>query len=143
VTTWQAAQVIAIEAYRASIYLWQVTAALITVAMAALLLPSLKKVPVRRRLIPLLLSYVMPVAIIGIGAVLAYDGPRGGTYVEPPLWRGVVLWGALLAHVGILIGAVVLMRGARVRAAAVVLPGVWASLCTGVVSAFAIAGVGP
>jgi len=67
----------------------------------------------------------------------------GTEYVEPAAWRVAVLWSVVLAHIVAVATAVILMRGARIRVAAVGLPGIWLSLSTGLVAAFAIAGASP
>lgn len=89
------------------------------------------------------LGYAMPIAIIVVGAVLRYDVPREFAYVEPPIWRGVVLYAVLLANIVALAAAVKLMHGARVRAAALALPSIWITLSSGFMAGIAIAGVGP
>ena len=125
-------------------YAWPITVVLIAGATTALVFRAPFRDPrFRRGLKLLLISYAIPVVIIVIGAVLRYDGPRAPAYVEPPVWRGIVLWSAILVHIAVLVAGVIFMRGARIRAAAVVLPGIWASLSSGFVAGIAIAGVGP
>ena len=142
-TTWQAFQAIAFHSLHLTRYVWLVSVALVLAAVAALVIGvPLRHAQFRRRFGVLLLTYLIPVVIIGIGAVFRYDGPRT-EYVEPAAWRGAILWGVVLAHILAVAAAVILMRGWRIRVFVVSLPGLWLSLSTGFVSAIAIAGVGP
>jgi len=144
VTTWHAFQVIAFQSLHVvARYAWPVSVALVLGAVSAVAIGAPLRDPrFRRRAWLLLVTYVIPVAVIGVGALLRYDGPRT-EYVEPAIWRAIVLWGVVLAHVIAIVVAVFLMPGSRIRAAAVGLPGIWLSLSAGFVAAFAIAGVGP
>jgi hypothetical protein len=141
---WQAFHVIAFQSlHLVARYAWPVSLALILGAAAAVVVGApLRDRKFQRMVWILLATYVIPLAVMGVGALLRYDGPRS-EYVEPSIWRIVVLWGVVLGHVITIVVAVFLMRGWRVRAAAVGVPGVWLSSSAGLVAAFAIAGVGP
>jgi len=91
----------------------------------------------------LAIAYAIPITVMVVGAVLRYDAPRELGYVEPPAWKAAVLCAGLVAHIGAFVARVVVLRGARIRAAAVVLPSIWLSLSSGFVAGIAIAGVGP
>jgi hypothetical protein len=143
-TTWHAFEAMAFHAMDLAIYAWPISAALAAAAICALAIGA----PIRdqlfhRRLRLMLVTYVIPVVIMAIGAFLRYDGPPAPEYAEPPAWRVAVLWAAVATHIVAFIATVTLMRGTRIRAAAIVLPGVWLSLSTGFVAGIAIAGVGP
>jgi hypothetical protein len=117
---------------------------LIVVALGAVIFGApLRESTFRRKFSLLLATYAIPVVIIGVGAILRYDGPPAPGWAEPPAWRGAVLWAVVIAHVAAVVAAAILMRGARIRAVAVGLPGIWLSLSSGFVAAVAIGGVGP
>ena len=144
VTTWDAFQAIAVESWKVAAATWPVILVLGLVALAALAIGAPLRNPQLRGKAALLLStYAVPVVVMGVGAVLRYDGPRASQYVEPATWRFAVLYGVVLSHVLMLVAAAVLVKGARVRAVAAILPGIWLTLCTYFVAGIAIAGVGP
>jgi ABC-type spermidine/putrescine transport system permease subunit II len=143
-TTWQAFQAMAFHSLDLAVYAWPISVALAVLAAGALMVGApLRNQVFRRRLRLMLFTYVIPLVIVAIGAFLRYDGPRAPEYIEPPAWRGAVLWGAVVVHLAALIAAVTLMKGARLRVAAIVLPGIWLSLSSGFMAGIAIAGVGP
>ncbi len=143
-TTLRAFGYVARESMDLAIYLWPISVVLAAAAIAALTFGfPLRDAYLRRKLPIVFIPYAMPIVIMGIGAVLRYDGPPHPQWVEPPEWRGWMLWSALAAHVLAVIAVVVLTRGARIRAAAVAVPSIWLSLSSGFTAGFAIAGVGP
>lgn len=126
-----------------AIHAWPITLAFGLSLVAALLVGSpLRDPQLRRRMRMLPLTYVIPILIVAIGAVLHYDGPRP-EWVEPPSWRIAVLYALVSAHLLAFLVAVVLMKGARIRTAAVVLPGIWLTLSTYFIAGIAIVGIGP
>jgi hypothetical protein len=144
VTTWDALQAIAFESMKVIVAAWPVIVVLALTAIAGLIVGLPLRNPQLRRKVALLLTlYAIPIVVIGIGAILRYDGPRAPQYVEPSVWRFVVLYGVVLSHLLIFIAAVIFLKGARIRAAAVALPSIWLTLCTYFIAGIAIAGVGP
>src|SRR5262245_26900449 len=89
------------------------------------------------------IAYGIPVLILLIGTLLRYDGPPHPNWREPPAWRGWVLLVPLVLSLLLLVRAVVVMRGARLRSAAALLPALWLAICAYIPSGFAVAGVGP
>ena len=140
---WQLFHQLAAHSLDLAIYVWPLSLAVLLAAAIALFVGDPFRNPHLRSRFPLLLiTYVFPVVILIVGIVLRYDGPPHPHWVEPPLWRGVVLGGVIIVHALTLAVAAVLMRGAQIRAAAIMLPGFWLSLSCGFVSAIAIGGVG-
>jgi len=87
----------------------------------------------------------VPVLLLLAGTSLRYElhGPSHPNWREPPAWYGGLLWALVLANAAIVILALFRLRGSRIRAAGVLLPGLWLSLCALFPAAFAIIGVGP
>jgi hypothetical protein len=127
-----------------ALYAWPVSAAVVIPALIALTVGSPFRDPVfRSRLSLMLTTYAFPLAVVAVGTIFRYDGPSHPSWVEPPSWYGAVLWSVILMHALAVISAPILMKGVRLRSAALVLPGLWLSLSAGFVAAIVIAGVGP
>jgi len=127
-----------------ALYGWPISLAVLAGAIGSLLIGRpLQSAQFRQRLRLLVVTYVVPFAVLAVGILLRYDGPRMPEYVEPPAWRGAVLWGVTALHAAIVVALAVFMKGARLRAIALSLPGFWLSLCATFVSGIMIAGVGP
>ena len=94
-----------------------------------------------RRLL-MLAIYVSPVIATLIGALLAYDLPRGSTYEEPSAWKGLALWLPVVASGACIIVLTMRAPGARMRSVALAVPGLWLTLCSTMVAGIAVAGVG-
>jgi hypothetical protein len=127
-----------------AMFAWPVSLAVLVAALLALTVGSpFRDSTFRKRMPWILASYVLPPAVVVVGAVLRYDWVRHPNWVEPPAWHGAVLWAVILIHAVVLIAGPVFLRGIRVRSAALVLPGFWLSLSAGFIAAIAIGGVGP
>jgi hypothetical protein len=96
-----------------------------------------------RGLPALAVSYLFPFGVLIVGFLLRYDGPPHPNWRQPPEWRAYVLYLPILLHIVFVVGTLVALRRRRVRAAALLVPGLWLSLCALPPAGFAIAGVGP
>jgi hypothetical protein len=127
-----------------ALYAWPISLVLIAVALFALFYGKpLAQLQFRRGLWAILPTYAFPVAVIIVGTVLRYDWVAHPTWTEPPDWHGVVLWAVLVLHAIALIAVILVLKGVRMRSAAILLPGFWLSLSCGFVAGVAMAGVGP
>jgi hypothetical protein len=88
-------------------------------------------------------SYLCPLLILLVGAALPYDGPPHPHWKEPPNWRMYVLYAPLVFHIALACGLLLFQKGRRVRAALVLIPGLWLSLCALFPAGINIVGVGP
>jgi hypothetical protein len=126
------------------VYFWPVSVSVLSVSLVVLTVrPPFRDPRFRGRLWLFAISYGFPLVVLLIGTLLRYDGPPHPNWREPPAWRGWTLLGAMVLHVILSITSIVLMKGARVRSAAALLPAVWLSFCAYVPSGFGVAGVGP
>jgi steroid 5-alpha reductase family enzyme len=126
-----------------AIKLWPITLAILTIAVIALTVGRpLQDRAFRQRLPLLLITYALPLIVLIVGTIFRYDWTNHPTYVEPPYWYGLLLWGVVAIHGLTLIAAPILMARARLRSAAIVMPGFWLTLGAGFVAGIAIAGVG-
>jgi len=128
------------------VYYWPISVAVLASAVAALTVRSPLHDPrFRGRLRLLTLTYAIPPVILLIGTLLRYElhGPPHPNWREPPAWYGYLLWAVVIFHVAVLMGSLVAMRGTRLRAAGVLLPGVWLSVCAFIPAGFSVVGVGP
>src|SRR5438105_7789766 len=126
------------------LHYWWISVFLLAVAAAALTFGSPLRISAfRSGARTLALRYVIPFIILLVGAVLRYDFSDPSTYRAPPLWYGVALWAPVALYLLVLLASVVFSKGARLRSAAFLVPGLWLSLCATVPAGFAIAGVGP
>jgi hypothetical protein len=141
--TSEALQALAVESWRIVAYAWPITAVLFLAAVMALSVGlPLRNAAFRGRLMLPALTYIFPVVVLFLGALLRYDGPPAPAWVEPAAWRGIMVWVFVVLHVAALVAVTVLLRGARIRAAAIVLPGVWFTLVAGFLAIIAIVGRG-
>jgi len=127
-----------------AIYAWPISVVLVTLALVALFYGNpLAQAQFRRGLRIILPTYAFPLAMIIVGTLLRYDWIAHPTWTEPPDWHGAVLSGVLILHAIAIITVTLVMKGLRMRSAAIILPGFWLSLSSGFVAGIAIAGVGP
>jgi hypothetical protein len=135
-----------IEAGEFLVYYWPISVATLASGVAALTVRSPLRDPrFRGRLRLLAIPYAIPLLILLIGTLLRYElhGPPHPNWREPPAWRFHLLLAPLILYAVLLTGAVVAMKGARLRSAGVLIPGAWLSLCAYFPAGFAVAGVGP
>jgi hypothetical protein len=141
--TLQTFMVIAAETLRALLAAWPLSLVAFGVAAVAFVIgggASSSRWPGRRMLISSI--YILPLVVMLIGALLAYDGPRATTYEPPTAWKGLVLWLPVLICVVCVAALTVRTPGARIRSLALAAAGVWLTLCATIVAGMAIAGVG-
>jgi len=127
------------------VHFWPISLAVFVAALASLVVASPFRNPHFRRVLPfLVVPYGIPIIILAFGTVFAYDlhGPHL-EWREPPAWQGYVLWGLIGLHLATLVAAPLILKGARLRSAGVLLPGVWMSLCVLLPAASSISGVWP
>ncbi len=125
-------------------YLWPVSVAVTSAAVLALTVGSPVLEPTfRSRLRYLFLTYAIPIVVLLVGTTFRYNGPPHPNWEAPPAWYGVPLYAVLITHAAVLVVAPIIMRGARLRSMAILLPGAWLSLCCWFVAGIVIAGVGP
>ena len=136
-------QAIVTQTLAALITVWPLSLLAFAVAAVAFIAGAGASVtsPQTRRLL-MLAIYVSPVIAMLLGALLAYDLPRGSTYEEPSAWKGLVLWLPVLASGACVIVLIMRAPGARMRSVALAVPGLWLTLCSTMVAGMAIAGVG-
>lgn len=126
------------------IYAWPLSLVLVVAALLAFFVGyPLKQPQFRRRLRVILPTYLFPIAVLFVGAVLRYDWQAHPKWVEPPDWHGAILWTVLIIHVVVILAITISSKSARIRSAAILLPGLWLSLSSGFMAAIAIGGVGP
>ena len=126
-----------------AVWLWPVSAAIVVAAVVAFGIGVVRgNTPLRRTWAIVAAGYAMPILVIAIGAVLRYDGPPPPQWIEPPEWRGWLLWAVLAANVIAIIAVGILTQGARIRATIVALPSVWLTASSVFVAAMAILGRG-
>lgn len=134
---------IAVGALDIVAYLWPVSMAVSVAAVLALTIGSPVKDPkFRSRLRVLFATYAIPPVLLLVGAIFRYAGPPHPHWEAPPDWYGVPLYAVLIAHATVLVAAPIVMRGARLRSVAILLPGIWLSLCCWFVAGISMAGVG-
>jgi len=128
------------------IHFWPVSAALLVFGLAALAWrDSRHPAPLREHRGALASTYLIPLAVLLVGTLLRYElhGPPHPHWRKPPEWYGYLLWTPPVFHLTLVPWLVVRFRGDRERAAGILLPGLWFSLCAVLPAGFAIAGVGP
>jgi predicted permease len=126
------------------IHAWPISLLLVLAALVALFVGHPFREPqFHSRVRAILLTYLFPVAVLSVGALLRYDWKANPKWVEPPDWYGGVLWGVVAIHVAVLLAIVIGSKSGRLRSAAVLLPGLWLTLSCGFMAAIAIVGVGP
>ena len=136
-------EAIAIQTMAALITVWPFSLLVFTVAAVAFIAgagASVKNSRARKWL--LLAIYASPVLAMLVGALLAYDLPRGSAYDAPSAWRGLALWLPIAGAGACIIALILHTPGARIRSVALAVPGVWLTLCATMVAGMAIAGVG-
>jgi hypothetical protein len=141
--TLQTFQVIAAETLRALLAAWPLSLVAFGVAAVGFVIgggANSIRWPARRVLISAI--YVLPLVVMLIGALLAYDGPRATMYEPPRAWKGLVLWLPVLSGVVCVAALAIRTPGARLRSLALAAPAVWLTLCATIVAGMAIAGVG-
>ena len=127
-----------------AIYLWPISLVIVLSACVALFAGHpLRQPQFRDRIRVVLLTYLFPVAVLVVGAVLRYDWKANPKWVEPPDWHGWVLWTVVIFHIVVLLAIAIASKSARLRSAAILLPGLWLSLSCVFMAAIAIGGVGP
>jgi len=134
---------IALDASDLALWAWPVTAAVVLVALAGLVWGRPLEGSRFRALLPkVAATYLMPIALLAVGALLRYErhGPPSPEYEAPSAWFGFALWTPLVVHAVIVVVAVCLSTGVRVRTTAILLPSLWLSCCTLFPAGFAIAG---
>jgi hypothetical protein len=125
-------------------HLWPISIAVVAAAVLAVTIGSPVRDPrFRYGMRFLFMTYAFPLLVLLVGTIFRYAGPPHPNWEAPPEWYGVPLFAVLVAHAIALVAAPIIMTGARLRSIAILLPGVWLSLCCWVVAAFAMAGVGP
>ncbi len=126
-----------------AIYAWPISLVLVLAALVALFVGHpLRQPQFRGRIRVILPTYLFPIAVLIVGAVLRYDWHANPKWVEPPDWHGGVLWAVVIIHVVVLLAISMASKSARLRSAAILLPGLWLSLSCGFMAAIAIGGVG-
>lgn len=126
------------------IYAWPITAVIVLLALIALLIGSPFRNPKFRKWFPIILmTYIIPIVVVTIGAMFRYKGPTGQNWVEPPSWYGIVLYAVILFHAIMLISAAIFIKGLRARSIALLMPALWLSASAWFIASIAIAGVGP
>ena len=128
------------------VYYWPISVAVFALGVAALTVRAPLRDPAfRRRLRLLAIPYAVPLLLLLIGTLFRYElhGPPHPNWREPPTWYFYLVLAPLILYAILLGGALIVMRGARLRSAAVLIPGVWLSLCAYFPAGFAVAGVGP
>ena len=136
-------QEIATQTLGALITVWPLSLLAFTVAAVAFIAGggvSVSNPRVRALLISA--TYALPVVAMLIGALLAYDAPRGAEYEEPSAWKGLMLWLPLLSCGACIVALAIRSPGGRMRSVALAVPGVWLTLSATMVAGMAIAGVG-
>jgi hypothetical protein len=136
-------QAIATQTLAALITVWPLSLLACAVAAVAFIAGAGASVtnPWTRRLL-MLAIYISPLIAMLIGALLAYDLPRGSAYEEPSAWKGLALWLPVLASGACIIVLLIGSAGARMRSVGLAVPGLWLTLCSTMVAGMAIAGVG-
>ena len=127
------------------VYYWPISAAVLALGIVALTVRSPLRDPrFRGRLRFPSFTYTLPVVILLTGTLLRYElhGPPHPNWREPPAWYGYLLCSLVIFHASLVVGSLIAMRGARLRAAGVLLPGLWLSVCAFISAGFAVAGVG-
>jgi hypothetical protein len=136
---------LAASAWDAMLHFWPISAAVLAVGVAALIGNPFRDVRFRKAARLFLVAYLAPLLILLLGTVLRYElhGPPHPNWRRPPTSFEFALWLPLALQVVVVITAVVVSKGARLRSAGLLLPGVWVSLCVLVVATFSVVGVGP
>ena len=126
-----------------ALYLWPVSVVILLAAVLAIAIrPPFRDATFRKALPWILATYAFPLAVVGVGTVLRYDGPPPPNWVEMPSWRGAVVWAVVIAHGLAAIALALVRRGVRLRSFVLALPGVWLSVSVGFVAILAIYAVG-
>ena len=135
---------IATDTFEFALYFWPISLGMLVLGLVALGAAwHSRNQSLRKRPLVFLIPYGMPLVILLIGTLLRYDGPPHPNWREPPAWRGWVLLASLVLSLVFVVRGVVVMRGARLRSAAGLVPALWLAVCTYFPCGFAIAGVGP
>jgi hypothetical protein len=125
-------------------YLWPVSLAVTSAAALALIIGSPLRDPKFRSRLPFLLtSYAIPLLVLLVGTIFRYSGPPHSNWQSPPDWYGIPLGVVLIAHAALLVATPIIMKGARLRSLAILMPSVWLTLSSWFVAGVVIAGVGP
>jgi hypothetical protein len=136
-------QAIATQTLAALITVWPLSFLAFAVAAVAFVAGANASVTnSRTRRLLILANYASPVIAMLIGALLAYDMPRGSTHEEPSAWKGLALWLPVLASGACIVVLIMRAPGARMRSVALAVPGLWLTFCSTMVAGMAIAGVG-
>ena len=124
------------------VYFWPISIMFLTMLVLAILLPSYHLKTYFGRALPIILfTYLTPIVLLLAEWVLRYDHELHPNWVEPAAWRGYLMWGLVLVHALAISVIVVVLTGRRLRAIALVTPGLWLSLSTLLPVGCAIAGV--
>jgi len=138
-TASQAAYALTTHSLELARYLWPVSVVILLAAVLAIAIrPPIRDPRFRKALPWIVATYAFPLAVLGVGTVLRYDGPPPPNWVEMPSWRGGVVWGVVIAHGLAAVALAIAHRGVRLRSFALALPGVWLSVSVGFVAILAI-----
>jgi hypothetical protein len=123
------------------VYFWPVSVAAVAIGVPAFTVGKPFRDLRLRRIVPFAaLSYSVPLVFLVAGAVLRYDGPAHPYWREPPAWRAYLLWSFVVIQAVLVVAALIRAKSRGARAAGVLIPPIWLSVCALVPALLSVTG---